>query len=365
MIIGIDGNEANIPKRVGVGRYAQELLKQLAKARGFHFQIYLKQHPLPDLPQKSEYWRYQVVGPPKLWTQFGLPLALCFKKPRPAVFFSPSHYAPRFSPCPKVVSVLDLAFIHFPQMFRSKDLWQLKLWTAYSVKKAVRVLTISESTKNDIIRYYSLPEKRVVVAYPGFSMKAIKRGQSLELIKKKYGLKGDYLLSVGTIQPRKNYPRLIEAFSKLPKKIGELVIVGKKGWLWEETLKAPQKYGVEARVKFLDYVSDENLSSLYQGAKCFILVSLYEGFGIPALEAMTYGCPVVVSNISSLPEVVGEAGVLVDPNNPTDIARGIKEAVADRQDLIKKGLVQCRQFSWEKTAKQTLAVLEEVGRGHV
>ena len=174
---------------------------------------------------------------------------------------------------------------------------------------------------------------------------------------------------MGTIQPRKNYPRLIEAFSRLildsQYKDLALVIVGKKGWMWEETFKAPKKFGVEDKVKFLDYVPDEDLPALYKGAKCFVLVSLYEGFGIPALEAMSFGCPVVVSNISSLPEVVGGAGILVDPYNVEDITEGIKKAIKNRDDLVKKGYKQASNFSWEKTAKKVLAVLEEVGGRNV
>ena len=374
MLIGIDGNEANITKRVGVGRYAFELLQQFYT---YHlspitYHVYLKDKPLPDLPKETDWWQYKVVGPKKFWTQIGLPVALIKERllgKSPDVFFTPSHYAPRFSPCPRVISIMDLSYLHFPGMFRKQDLYQLKNWTAYSVKKAKKILTISKASRDDIIKYYQVPEEKVVVTYPGIDrVSSIKYKQSfssnkvssMENIRKKYGIEGDYILSVGTLQPRKNYIRLIEAFSTLTPNPYTLVIVGKPGWLFEEIYQAPKKFGVEKKVKFLNYVPDEDLPGLYKGAICFVLVSLYEGFGIPILEAMANSCPVVASNVSSLPEVVGKAGILVDPHNIEDIARGIKEALTRRNELVKKGLHQYRQFSWEKCAKETLEVLKNV-----
>ena len=430
MIIGIDGNEANIEKKVGVGKYAYELLWQLYKnqkssfgkpfgtssgrglrmmlskveasklilrqtqddaeqSRGiktqnynFKLKIYLKDKPLPDLPKETDWWQYKMVGPGKLWTQIGLPLALfeesLLKDCRLGVFFTPTHYAPRFCPCPNVVSIMDLSFLYFPRMFKKQDLWQLKNWTAYSIRKASKVLTISESSKRDIIEYYQIPEDQVVVTYPGYDMLKLKsQNSNLKTIREKYGIESEYILSVGTLQPRKNFVRLIEAFKNIKyhlpaggsniKKQDEnikLVIVGKKGWLYQEILDAPNKFGIQGEVKFLDYVPDEDLAGLYKGARCFVLVSLYEGFGLPVLEAMSLGCPVVVSNVSSLPEVAGEAGVLVNPNDLQDIAKGIGKVLKmnseERNMMIQKGLKQAKKFSWEKCAKETLRILEEV-----
>jgi len=395
LLIGIDGNEANIKNRVGVGKYAYEVLWQLYKNQkskiknqkyNLKFKIYLKDKPRNDLPLEDDWWQYQVVGPRKLWTQIGLPLALlkdCRLKGRQInVFFTPTHYAPRFCPCPRVISIMDLSFLHFPEMFRKKDLYQLKNWTAYSIKKAAKILTISQASKSDIIKYYQVPEEKVVVTYPGTTMQKLKsknqkdpvkfalqtHGASIENIKKKYNIEGDYILSVGTLQPRKNYTKLIEAFGKILKQVQNdslgLVIVGKKGWMWEEILEAPKKFGVADKVKFLDYISDEDLLALYNGAKCFVLISLYEGFGLPVLEAMKQGCPVVVSNISSLPEVVGEAGILVDPNDVEDITKGILRVLnfntSEYEKYVKMGRQQASKFSWEKCAKETLEVLKEV-----
>jgi glycosyltransferase involved in cell wall biosynthesis len=357
MLIGIDGNEANVERRVGSNLYSFELLwgfkKQGAKAA-----VYLKNKPLTDMPPSDRFWQYRVVGPKILWTQLALPWALFQSDSRPDVFFTPGHYSPRWSPCPAVMAILDLAYIHFPQMFRRQDLWQLRQWTGRSARRAERILTISQASKNAIIDYYSLSPDKVAVIYPG--LKIMKKRSQVDL--KQYGIKGDYLLYVGTLQPRKNLSRLIEAFKLLSVEFPQLslVIVGKKGWLYEQIFKKVKDLGLKKRIIFTGFVPDEVLPTLYQKARCFVLVSLYEGFGLPVLEAMAYGCPVVASKVSSLPEVAGKAGVLVDPESVDDIARGIKEALKKRKGLIRRGRRQAKKFSWEKCARETLAVLENV-----
>jgi len=403
MLIGIDGNEANVEKRVGIGEYAFELLRQFSsskcKVQSAKFIVYLKEKPRGDLPKVNGNWSYKVFGPKKLWTQFALPFNLYTNKPKPDVFFTPSHYAPRLAPCPTVISIMDLSYVHFPEMFKKSDLFQLKNWTAYSAKNAKKILTISKASKDDIIKVYKVPEDKVVVTYPGvkFEIRNSKfetnsrpkadqpmaekfKMQMTKLISEKYGIKGDYILFVGTLQPRKNIVRLIEAFSLVchpersegsrdssatPQNDMELIIVGKKGWLYEEILEAPKKFGVQDKVKFLDFVPDEELPSFYKNALCFVLPSLYEGFGLPVLEAMKYGCPVITSNVSSLPEAGGDAALYVDPKDVSDIADNLRLMIEKpqlRKELIKKGYEQVKKFSWEKTAKETLKTLEEVAK---
>lgn len=379
MIIGIDGNEANVMRRVGIGEYGFELLKKLEEFRihppaksdlapsgGLKFRVYLKTEPLHDLPKQRDGWEYRIIEPKKLWTQIGLPFDLYIHKPRPDVFFSPTHYAPRFCPVPYAISIMDLSYLYYPEMFKANDLYQLRQWTKYSIKKATVVFTISNSSKDDIIKQYGISEDKVVVTYPGIKLKVqsdkLKMTvQSSKLIREKYKIDSNYILFVGTLQPRKNIVRLIEAFSLLGNTDLLLVIVGKKGWLFEEILAAPKKYNIENRVKFLDFVSDEELGVFYENAQFFILPSLYEGFGLPVLEAMRYGCPVITSNVSSLPEAGGDAALYVDPLSINDIKEKMEMLLDDkklRQELIKKGREQIRKFSWEKTARQTLDVLK-------
>ncbi|OGH14357.1 MAG: hypothetical protein A2687_01885 [Candidatus Levybacteria bacterium RIFCSPHIGHO2_01_FULL_38_26] len=414
MVIGIDGNEANVDKRVGISEYSFELLrhfyenqKSILRQRSgqeiknqnhnLKFKIYLKNKPYSDFPKEEVWWQYSIFGPTKLWTQFALPLNLYLERPRPDVFFSPTHYAPRFSPVPTVISIMDLSYIHFPQLFKKSDLYQLKNWTSYSLHNAKKVLTISKASRNDIIKEYKVAEDKVVVTYPGikseirnprFAARRAKfetntkyKKQMKKTLKDKYGINGEYILFVGTLQPRKNIERLIEAFSLLchPKRSEgsrdsspanrraqndiQLVIVGKKGWLYEDILKAPKKFEIKDKVKFLDFVSDEDLPGFYENAICFVLPSLYEGFGLPVLEAMKYGCPVITSSVSSLPEAGGDAALYINPLDVEDIAKNLELIINNselRKKLIEKGYEQVKKFSWEKTARETLDVLTQV-----
>ncbi len=364
MIIGIDGNEANVLEKVGIGEYAYELLKQFqgVKTSNIKFLVFLKNSPRADMPPPTSNFTYKIIKPKKMWTQFALPIGLFLGK-KPDVFFTPSHYAPRFSPVPTIISVMDLSFIRFPELFAKKDLYQLKNWTKYSVKNAKKVFTISEFSKNDIINEYKIEESNVYVTYPGIKpdLESAKK-QNMEDLRKKFGINKNYILFVGTLQPRKNIEKLIEAFSKVDKDI-LLLVVGKKGWLYEDILKAPEKFGVSERVKFLDFVEDTELPYLYKNALCFVLPSLYEGFGLPVLEAMKNGCPVLTSNVSSLPEAGGEAALYFDPTNVNEIAEKINKVINNkdlREEMVKKGFLQVKKFSWEKTARETLKVLEEV-----
>ena len=286
-----------------------------------------------------------------------LPLAVTFDTPIADVIFTPTHYIPRFISIPRVCVMYDLSYLYYPEMFRAKDLHQLVHWTRYSARLAKHILTISHFSKRAIMEKYEVPDERITVVYPGLTMS--------EISNSKYQIARNYILSVGTLQPRKNYVRLIEAFSSLKDKNVQLVIVGKKGWLYEEILEAPKKYGVDGRVQFLDFVPDEKLPGLYKHAVCFALPSLYEGFGLPVLEAMSYGCPVVVSKTSSLPEIAGDAGIYVDPEDIGSIKNGLEKGTKARESLegkqkISIGLVHAKQFTWENAARKTLEILQNV-----
>lgn len=366
-IIGIDGNEANVQKRVGIGEYAYQILSQFSKLKSPTFIVYLKNKPLPDMPKESTNWKYRVIGPKKLWTQFALPWDLFTYRLRPNVFFTPSHYAPRFSPVPTAISIMDLSYIKFPELFKKSDLYQLRNWTKYSVSKATKIFTISLASKNDIIKEYKLSKNKVVVTYPGLKSMSNIKNQTSNMVQGRsdhQSASSSYILFVGTLQPRKNIVRLVEAFSKINPKYPDLLllIVGKKGWLFEEILSSAKKYGANG-VMFVDFVEDSKLPSLYKNAQCFVLPSLYEGFGLPVLEAMKNGCPVILSNVSSLPEAGGDAALYFDPLNVEDIAQTIDKVLSNpklRSEMIKKGYEQVKKFSWEKTAKETLKVLEEI-----
>ena len=331
------------------------------------------------MPEEFNRWRYKIVRPNKLWTQIGLPIKLWEEKifgKAPDLFFTPTHYAPHFCPVSSVITIFDLSFIRFPEMFLKKDLYKLKSWTDYSIKQAKKIITISQFSKKEITDYYHVPQENVIVAYPGYDgnkykISNIKNKKYIEKIKKKYKIDGDYLLYVGTIQPRKNLVRLIEAFELMNRKYPELKLVicgmineGRGGWMNEEFFHAisNQQLTIHKDVIITGFVSEDDLPYLMSGAKSLVLPSLYEGFGIPVIEAMACGIPVVVSNTSSLPEVVEKAGILVNPYEIGDITRGLTSACFDenkRKEMIKRGLERVKLFSWQKTAKIVLEVLIE------
>lgn len=396
MNIGINGYEAVVPRfgydkktglpnRVGSGEFSFQLLKSLFDLdKKNNYFIYLPISPSSDLPQETSNWHYVVFSSKKLWTLIGLSKKLFNNKNNLDVFFSPTHYSPFTFLCPSVVAILDVSYLHFPNMFNRRDLYQLKLWGRYSISKAKKIITISESSKSDIIKKYKVSSSEVAVVYPGTKPEmSLESNMNIEDLKQKFGISNKYILFVGTLQPRKNIVRLIEAFSKVVQNYSssersesrsqfstssnnkglDLVIVGKKGWMFDDILNAPKKFDIADRVRFLHEVTDGDLPSFYKNAVMFVLPSLYEGFGLPVLEAMKYGCPVITSNISSLPEAGGDAALYVDPNNTDDIASKMRKLLEDenlRKELIAKGKKQIEKFSWEKSAKETLAVLESL-----
>ena len=371
MKIAIDGYEANVLQRLGSSQVAFELLRNLEKIdHENEYNILLPSPPLGDLPKGRQGWKYKILRPKKLWTQIALPLYLYTTKEKPNLIFSPTHYIPRFSPVKRVATIFDLSFLHFPEMFTKKDLWQLKNWTKFSVENADHIITISNSTKMDIISMYGVGKDKITVAYPGFDKNIfhpIDNKMKIKNTLKKYGINNAYLIYTGTIQPRKNLTRLMEAFARVENL--KLVMVGKhkgggrEGWMYDEILKTPKRLGIEERVQFLGFVPTEDLQYLLSDAEAFVLTSLWEGFGIPVLEAMATGTPVIVSNVSSLPEVVGKAGLLVDPNSVDQIEQAIMTITSDKklqQKYSQLGLEQAKKFSWEKMARTVLEVFAKV-----
>src|SRR3989344_5037969 len=371
MKIWIDGYEANVPQRLGSSQIGFEILKGLEQLdRKNDYTILLPSAPMNDLPNERGGWKYKVLRPKRLWTRIALPLALFTARSKPDLLFSPTHYIPRFSPVKRVVTIFDLSFLHFPEMFNKKDLWQLTNWTKFSLINADHVITISNFSKKDIVKQYNIEKNKITVAYPGYDKDKFKAQSSklkIEEIKKKYQNEDSYIIYIGTVQPRKNLIRLMEAVAKIDNLI--LVIVGKttgegkEGWKFEETLDTQRRLGIEDRVKFLGFVPGEDLPYLTGGAKAFVLPSLWEGFGIPVLEAMACGTPVIVSNISSLPEIVGKAGLLVDPYSIDQIEQAIRSVTIDKKLRLrysKLAIAQAKKFSWDKMARTVLKVFKEL-----
>lgn len=366
--IGVNAYEANVTKRVGSNQYAYKLLvelERLTREATVEWTVYLPESPVADLPAERPGFRYRVCSPKRMWTQLRLPLELYFRNQHHDVFLCLGHYAPRFCPFPSVICILDLAFLKFPQFFLKKDLYQLKNWTEYSAKNAKHVFTISESSKKDIIDLYHKKETEVSIVYPG--LEAQDPGTSTQTVDEhalqKFGLEEKkYLISVGTIQPRKNVISAIHAFEKInPMRANayKLVLVGKAGWLTDEFEKVLADSPQRQNIISTGFVSDAEKTTLLQKAAASFLVGYYEGFGIPAIESLQAGVVPVVANTGSLPEVVGEYGILIDPYSVDSIADGFTKALDMNVDAMRRSqmLEWARQYSWEQSAQKMLEVL--------
>jgi glycosyltransferase involved in cell wall biosynthesis len=268
-----------------------------------------------------------------------------------------------------VASIHDLSFKHLPKTFKRRSRMQLRLTVGQTARRAARILALSEYSRSDIIETYAISPDRVSVtppAAPGH-FAPITDAQELARVRRNYGIEGEYILSVGSIQPRKNLARLIAAYASLRRlrpqaKLPQLVLVGKKAWLFDDTLRAATEHGLTSVVIFTGYVPEADLPALYSGARCFIYPSYFEGFGLPVLEAMQCGTPVIAGNRTSLPEVVGDAGLLVDPFDEQALASTMARVIENSDlaaELRVKGLERARDFSWRNTARMTLRIYEQ------
>jgi len=363
MIIGVDGNEANVDEHVGVSVYTLALLNyfQSVASDKLSFFIFLRQKPSSSMPKENQHFHYEVVKGPFLWSQIFLPFHL-YTNSKIDLYFAPAHYIPRFCPVPIVVTIHDLSFFYYPSEFIKKDLFQLKNWTSQAISKSKAIISVSKTTKKDIVKWYQVSDKKISVIYNGFEKKS--ENISDPEVLKKYNISAKkFVLYVGTLQPRKNIVTLIRAFNDYYKTHEglKLVIVGKKGWLYEEIFEEVKRLNLGSQVVFTDFIPDEEVIVLYKNAWVFVMPSLYEGFGIPILEAMAYGCPVISSQNSSLPEIGGEACLYFDPKDSNDLIEKWYQLAQSKEiynKLISTGKNRIASFSWKRCAHETLELLK-------
>jgi glycosyltransferase involved in cell wall biosynthesis len=281
-----------------------------------------------------------------------------------------TYIGPFLLPCPMVVTVHDVSFSRYPEFFKFRDRLLFSTLLPLTLKRASAVITISEFSKKEILYKFPFLQNRIYVTYlsPGSIFFPISDSLLNKSICSRHGIDTDFILAVGNLQPRKNLLRLIKAFSIIKTKFPSvrLVIVGKAQWHASEIYALVRKLGLENEVIFPGYITDDELVVLYNAAQVFVYPSIYEGFGLPVLEAMACGTPVVTSNSSSLPEVAGIAALMVDPNSEEEIARAILSVLSnpELQNRLKNaGPVQAAKFIWEKTAMDTVEVYREVLKG--
>ncbi len=381
LTIGIDASRAARAHRTGTETYSLELIKALAGLTSSQrrLRLYTPHPPQHTAWPNSPFVETRIIPWPRLWTH--LRLAVELHQHPPDVLFVPAHVLPLYCPVPAVVTVHDLGYRHYPEAHRPFDRRYLDWTTRRHTRVARHIIADSLATKQDLLDFYAANPNQINVVYLGRDEKLarVTDPQLIAQTKAKYHIDGDYLLYIGTLHPRKNLVRLVEAFhqailnltgrggstsdkdvSGLNQQSLKLVIAGKRGWLYNAIFKRVQSLGLTERVIFPGYVDDHDKPALLSGALVYVFPSLYEGFGLPVLEAMACGTPVLTSNISSLPEVAGEAALLVNPNHTEEIAGGLVQLMTNanlRQQLIERGYGQIHEFSWPRAATQVLEIL--------
>jgi glycosyltransferase involved in cell wall biosynthesis len=357
-------------RRAGVSHYIEQTLLHLsALDRANHYTIYTTRgldaaalglgpnfHVTPSrLPTINPRVRIP-------WEQFIAPLLM--RHIGADLFHGTLNVVPFACPVPSVVTVHDLAFIRFPQTFRAYNRNYLDLATRVSVRRASRILAVSEHTKREVVGLLGVPAERVVITPNAVRAHfRVPSAEALAAFRQRKDLPERFVFYVGTLEPRKNLTTLLDAYSQVARSLDvPLLVGGGKGWLYDGVFERLEKLGLRDRVHFVGYIEEDELPLWYAAAHVFVFPSLYEGFGMPPLEAMACGTPVVTSNAASLPEVVGDAGLMVAPLDTDALADALLRLLRDNQLhalLRERGLTRARHFSWHTTAERTLAAYRD------
>lgn len=376
MKVALDFTPA-IQRHAGIGRYAEELARALvARDSGDEIRLFytdpqrrLPAPPLDTLPRKTlpcsnKPWRMRVL----LSSYARVPMDSLFGDVD--VFHATDHLLPHLRRTRSVFTLYDLSFLTYPETHLSLNRWFLRLMIPLFLSRAGAVISISRHTKADALSYYGLADSKIRVIPLGVDARfhPVADPQALAAVRARYRLPERFILSVGTIEPRKNLLTLLRAYERLRGTTDlthRLVLVGRLGWKAEQFLTALARSPLRNEVVLVGPVPEEDLPLVYAAADLFVYPSLYEGFGLPPLEAMACGTPVIASSAASLPEVVGDAGILVDPSSSEELAAAMHRVLSDeslRRALAKKGFERAKLFSWAETARRSRELYEEVCR---
>lgn len=374
MRVGIDYTAA-VWQGAGIGRYTRELVRAVIERGPQHnYRLFYASYGLnpasPFLAELRELSARPNVRPApiplpprrlaQLWHRLRAPLPVELVT-GPLDVIHATDFVPPPSLAPTIVTIHDLSYIVHPECALSSVARYLNDAVPRGLRRARAVFADSEATRADLLRLIGHDERKVTVVYPGVGPQfRPMTSQETEPVRRELGLPERFLLFISTIEPRKNLPRLLEAYAAALPQLGatHLVLGGRKGWMFEPAFEAIERLGLRERVRWLDYVDDRLLPSLYNLAWAFVYPSIYEGFGFPALEALACGTPVLTADNSSLPEVVGDDAVLVRADDIGSIARGLEQIVCDdalRARLHMGGPRRARAFTWERAAEQVLA----------
>jgi glycosyltransferase involved in cell wall biosynthesis len=372
MRIGIDARSV-LKRRTGVGNYTLNLIRHLARLdQENQYVLFYSHHrdfrsAMPRIENPNFQSRFFRI-PNKLlnlsWGTLRLP-KIDWLVGRVDLYHSPNYNLNMLGRGKSLMTIHDLSFLAYRQFSLASGRWHYAYRIRSYAEKADAVIADSESTKNEIIKYLKIPEQKIHVIHLACSerFRPLPKGKT-EKVREKYRIREDYILSVGTLEPRKNLKGLIEAYDRSrAKEDFLLVLAGGEGWKYQHIFRLVKKLKLEDRVVFCGYVPDSDLPELYNGASLFVYPSIYEGFGLPPLEALACGVPVIVSHTTSLPEVVGDAGIYVSPFDIEQISFSIDTALSDGKllhTLRDQGPKRARLFSWEKTARETLRLYQQL-----
>jgi glycosyltransferase involved in cell wall biosynthesis len=357
----------------GIGTYIRNLLRHLARLDTHNEYVVLcRQEDCASVAELGENFRAVRERSPhySIREQIAVPLEL--RRERADLFHAPHYVLPAMAPCPSVVTIHDCIHLRFPQYLPSRlgyTYARTALWVA--AHRSARVLTVSEASKRDILEYFDVPPSKITVIYNAIDERFSEQPAADEVlrVKERYQLNDPFILYAGNIKPHKNLERLIEAFHIIRKgelEYVKLLIIGDEISKYATLRRAVHRYKLHQHVRFFGFVADATLAILYRLARVFVFPSLYEGFGLPPLEAMASGTPVITSNVSSLPEVVGDAAMLIDPYSADAIAGAIRRVMMDdrlRDDMRERGLARAREFSWGRSVRRVKDIYDEVLAG--
>jgi glycosyltransferase involved in cell wall biosynthesis len=357
----------------GIGTYIRNLLRQLARIdQDTEYVLLCREPDLGIAAQLGPNFRGVVEPSPNYSLREQIHIPWVLRRERPVVFHAPHYVLPPAVRCPSVVTIHDCIHLMFPQYLPNRAAHayaKASMWAA--ARRSDRILTVSEASKRDILHFFNVEPEKIVVVYNAIDehFSAAPSEEQVARIRERYQLDHKFVLYVGNIKPHKNLVRLIEAFSRLRRTHDDLklLIIGDEISRLPALRRAVHRNKLHKFVRFLGYLKDDTLTVLYRLASVFVFPSLYEGFGLPPLEAMASGTPVVTSNVSSLPEVTGDAAVLVDPYDPDSIGEGMRRILDDprlAEELRIKGLQRAREFSWARSVEKTQRVYREIaGQG--
>lgn len=366
MLIGVDASRALAARPTGTETYSRRLIQTLLKLGGSHrFRLYCRSAPPPDLFPGAE---LRPMPFPRLWTHVRLGWEMALHPPD--LLFVPAHVLPPVRPRHSVVTIHDLGYLAFPLAHPWRQRLYLDLTTRWNARAASHIISDSRATRTDLVERYSVRPDKITVAYPGVdeSLRPVRDSQAIAAVRARYGVAEEYFLYLGTLQPRKNLSSLIAAYERFAADcagpVPQMVLGGKRGWLYEELFEEIRRRGLEGRVHLPGYIAEEDKAALLSGAVAFLFPSLHEGFGLPVLEAQACGCPVITSTTSSLPEVAGDAALLVDPRDEAAICEAMGRLVEEphlRAELVERGFANRQRFSWDACAETVLGVMGQVG----